>query len=238
MDNKVFMATVIIFTLLALLLVQLQIIGTAYGNPIPRDKPTTGPPIVIQSPINVTYQQSDIPLNFSVEGISNWWEGAYHLTDVYYECNGKTVHLNVSSAINKEQFCTNLTGLTTGKHILTVHVNGSGLYYTNYSSSDMTQYSVESIQTVTFTVDTNLETETSSASPSTSPTEQPTPTATIASTPTQTLAPSSPLQPLTSPNESGSMDEISSGNTLAATAVIIVLVSGFLVVYLVRLKKN
>lgn len=244
--DKRFMATVVISVFLILSLFQLQIIEVTRGNPIPSNKPN-GPPVIIYSPTNITYQETDIPLNFSVDGIAGWWEGAYHLTDVYYECDGKAVHLNVSSAINKEQFCTNLIGLTTGKHTLTVYANGSGLYYTNYpSSTDMAPFSVVTNQTVTFAVGSSLEPDTPSPSPSQtvapspsllpSPTEQLTPTPTIASTPTP--APLSSLQPSTSPDESQPMDEINAGNTLAIITVVIVLTSVSLVFYLVKLKKT
>ncbi len=123
-----------------------------------------------------------------MSGISHWWEGAYHLTSVYYECDGKTVYLPFSSTTNTEQFFTNLTGLGNGEHTLTVHVSGAGLYYTNYPSQDKTSYSVESAQTVTFIVDKGIK-NTPPPTPGTTPAIGPTPSPN-STKPTASLTPS------------------------------------------------
>jgi hypothetical protein len=158
----------------------LLFVKVAKANPIPNGKPTNPPSIVIQSPLNITYNQNDVQLNFSIPGISHWWTGAYHLTDVYYECDGKSVHTNLGGGTNTEQFFANLTGLTKGVHILTLHVIGAGLYYVNYpNSSDKADYSIESTQTVTFSVDKELETNTTTSNPSLTASPSPTPFAAL-----------------------------------------------------------
>jgi hypothetical protein len=201
---------VIAFVFTVSLVAGMQTIEGVRANLIPVEKPTNPPPIIIQSPSNITYYQSEVPLNFTIVGISQWWIGAYHLTDVYYECDDRPVHLYVDSTINTEQFFTTLVGLTKGEHTLTVHVNGTGLYYTNYrNSSDKAEYSIESTQTVTFTVDKDVENTLSplpseEPTPSTIPPYTPTPTITLTQspsiTPTQAQTESPTPSPTLTPN--------------------------------------
>jgi hypothetical protein len=187
MNTKPFIAAFAVSLILISFSAELLIVKVANANPLPRGKPTNPPAIIIQSPLNSTYTQNDLQLNFSIPSISHWWPMAYHLTDVYYECDGKSVYLYEGSYNNTEQFFSNLTELTNGTHTLTVHANGAGLYYTQTSVTDT--YFLESNQTVTFTV--NKDTETNMTLPRFSPTASPSPT----QPPSPSLTPSdSPTQ--------------------------------------------
>jgi hypothetical protein len=193
--KKALSTATIIFVLLVSIVAGVQVIGVAKANPIPHEIPTDPPPISIQSSLNITYNQNDIHLNFTIAGISHRWALAYHLTDVYYECDEKLVHLNFSDRTNTEQFSANLTGLTKGIHALSVHAIGAGLYYVNYpNSTDMANYSIESTQTVSFTVDKDQ--EINNTLPSLSATVSPAPTSPSPS-PSPIVASSSP--PMFSP---------------------------------------
>lgn len=185
----------------------------ARANFLPNEKPTVPPPIIMHSPLNSTYSQNDVLLNFTIVGISHWyWEPAYHITDLYYELDGNSVSLYVNSS-NVEQHSTMLTGLTKGQHTLTVTANASGLYRNKSPSTGTSLYSLQSTQTVNFTI---------TKDPENSPISSPTPTQSITPNPTETHANSPPLtqQPTLSPNPTASVPEFSA--LILLTLVIII----------------
>jgi hypothetical protein len=154
----------IISIILLSLVAGMQAVEVANANFLPTEKPTNPPPITIYSPLNITYNQNDILLNFTIVGISRWWTIAYHLTNLYYEIDGKSVSLYANSSTNTEQHSTSIIGLAKGQHTLTVHANASGLYSNNPNPPE--QYSIESTQTASFTIDKELEIISSLPSPS------------------------------------------------------------------------
>ena len=182
---------VVISVLFASMLIGTQPFETAKANPIPSGQ-ISPPPIIIQSPLNATYDQNGIPLNFTVVGASEYYSMTYKLSYIYYICDGQFHDYSLGMNLDRDQYCTNLTGLSKGQHTLTVYAEGVGSYY--ISSSQWTQYTVESTQTVTFTVTKDLET-----TPSSSPTQTPSPT--LSPTPSLTASPS-PVSPSLSPSQS------------------------------------
>ena len=167
MSKKTFMALITISLILASIVFGMQTVEDANANFLPTEKPTNPPPITINSPLNTTYNQNDILLNFTIVGISRWWIPAYHLTNLYYEIDGKSTSLYVDSRSNTEQYATSLIGLSKGEHTLTVHANAEGVYSNN--PNPPVPYSIESTQTVSFAVDKELE-YTPSPTPSITPT--------------------------------------------------------------------
>lgn len=158
MSRKTFIAT-IITVFLASMLTRALLFNVAIANPLPQN-PINPPPILIQSPLNSTYYQNDILLNFTIVNASTYSPMVYHLEVIYYRIDEKPVWIYSNPnnyQPNTEQFSANLTGLSEGEHTLTVYVDGGGLYYIN-NSSQIQGYSVESTQTVTFTVTKDLET--------------------------------------------------------------------------------
>jgi hypothetical protein len=148
MSKKTFMAA-IISILLASMFNGALLVNMTKGNPIPNEQ-ISPPPIVIQSPLNTTYDQNDIPLNFTVVNASEYYPMTYKLSYIYYVCDGEFHDYSLGMNLDRDQYCINLTGLSKGEHTLTVHAEGVGSYY--ISSSQWTQYTIESVQTVTFTV--------------------------------------------------------------------------------------
>jgi len=205
MSSKIFLAVLLVFVFV-FLLTEMQPIQTVRANFLPKEIPTP-PTIVIHSPLNTTYNQNDLVLNFTIVGISHWWTIAYHITDLYYEIDGKVISLYVDSHANNEQYSTNIVGLANGQHTLTIHANASGVYRNNYPNSGTAIYSVESKQTAIFIIDKELENTPSTlastslspiitaATPSTLPTTNLTPSLTPSSTPTITPTSSPTQQP-------------------------------------------
>ncbi len=192
-------------------------VDSSKANPLPREKPHSPPPITIHSPLNNTRHNDSVLLNFTIVGISHYWILAYHLTDVYYECDGKSAYLyralnNNEIGTNAEHWSTLLTGLTQGEHTLTVHAYGSGRYLSNYLSSELEEYSIESTQTVIFTVidDTS---PSPSLSPSPTLTSSPSPSPTLTPTPIPTLE----KAPISSVFLSESASALNYGNTVNFT---------------------
>lgn len=151
MGVKIFLAVLLVFVFV-FLLAEMQPAQIVRANFLPKEIPTP-PTIVIHSPLNTTYNQNDLLLNFTIVDISHWWTIAYHITDLYYEIDGKTVNLYVDNHTNTEQYSTNIVGLAKGQHTLTIHANASGVYRNNYPNSGTAIYSVESKQTASFTID-------------------------------------------------------------------------------------
>lgn len=184
----------------------------ARANFLPNEKPTVPPTIIIHSPLNSTYSQNDVLLNLTIVGISHWWEPAYHITDLYYELDGNPVSLYINSS-NVEQHSTMLTSLAKGQHTLTVTANASGLYRNKYPSTGTSLYSLQSTQTVNFTI---------TKDPENSPISSPTPTPSITPNPTET-PPNSPTltqQPTLSPNPTASVPEFSAWIILTLVIII------------------
>jgi hypothetical protein len=150
------MAAIVITAFLISLVAGMFTINVAKANFIPTEEPSIPPIIIIQSPLNITYDQNEVWLNFTVY-VTPVWSGSYHLVDVYYECDGKPVHFNVAPLAVNPSFFGNLTGLTRGAHNLTAYAYGTGLYYTNSSSHETATYSLTGNQTVIFTIDKDLE---------------------------------------------------------------------------------
>ncbi len=204
MNKKAFIV-VIALSIIVSLLAGMQNFDVAKANLIPREKPTSPPPIVIQSPLNATYGENEVLLNFTIVGISRWWSVAYHLTDLYYEIDGKSVSLFAVIGSNTEQYVLSLVGLAKGEHILVVHAIGAGVYHTD---SGPATYSIESNQTAFFTISKELETTPSPLASTYSiatPTQstQPTPTAALpTATPTSPPTPSHTPTPISSPTDS------------------------------------
>ncbi len=173
MNKKLFMLIVLASLIVFLLITAPNRVQEVSANPISVGIPAP-PPIEIESPINTTYSQSDIQLNFTIMANPNWWIGAYHITDVYYEYDGQAVHFNSSSDYsNTLQYSTLLANLTSGVHILTAYAAASGLYYPSSNSSDNDTYSIVSSQSVTFTVHKNFTNTFPSPSSIPSPTSTP-----------------------------------------------------------------
>jgi hypothetical protein len=128
----------IISIILLSLVAGMQAVEVANANFLPTEKPTNPPPITIYSPLNITYNQNNILLNFTIVGISRWWTIAYHLTNLFYEIDGKSVSLYANSSTNTEQHSTSIIGLAKG----------------------------QSTQTASFTIDKELEIISSLPSPS------------------------------------------------------------------------
>lgn len=201
MNNKLFIVAMVLATLCGMTVVTMLGGWMVTANFLPNEKPTVPPPIIIHSPLNSTYNQNDVLLNFTIVGISHWWEPAYHITDLYYELDGNPVSLYVNGS-NVEQHSTMLTSLAKGQHTLTVTANASGLYRNKYPSTGTSLYSLQSIQTVNFTITKDSET---------SPISSPNPTASIIPNPTET-PPNSPIltqQSTLSPNPTASVPEFS-----------------------------
>jgi len=203
---KLALTALLIFALVGSLVAGLQAVEVVEANFLPHEIPSP-PPIIITSPLNITYSQNDVLLNFTIVGISNWWEPAYHLTNLYYEVDGNSINIPIDNFTNIEQHSALIVGLAKGEHNLTVHANASGVYRNNYPNSGTTIYSVESTQIVSFTVDKELK---NTSSPLDSPSLTPTisPTQILTPTLTSTLSPtSSPTQqPPLSPSPSARVD--------------------------------
>ncbi|NLE06191.1 MAG: hypothetical protein GX638_15495, partial [Crenarchaeota archaeon] len=140
-----------IFVLSTLLFVGLQAVEGVDANFLPRGVPDA-PPIIISSPLNTTYTQNDVLLNFTIVGISNWWVPSYHLTSLYYEIDGNSTNIAFpTGGINVEQYSVLIASLAKGQYTLTIHAHATGLHRNNYPKSGTTQYFIESNQTVSFT---------------------------------------------------------------------------------------
>ncbi len=209
MNRTLLVATILTFAVA--LVAGTNVIEVANANFLPSEKPTNWPPIIIHSPQNATvYSQNDLLLNFTIVGIARVFPVGYTLKSVYYEFYGNTVYLLTDGTENIEQFSASLS-VGRGTHNLTVHITGTGKYrdYTKpqpqfnigYSLAD---YSVESIQTVTFSVDKNLEVSFSPIPSATSQQTLPPPEIHNASLPSPTIQPTPITSPSSSPTSSPS----------------------------------
>jgi len=206
MSEKTVMAGLIISAFLFSLAAGIQAVNVAKANPIPNEQ-ISPPPIVIQSPLNTTYDQNDIQLNFTVVGASEYYPMTYKLSLIYYSYDGEFHYNSWGMNLDKDQYCTNLTGLSKGEHTLTVYAEGVGSYY--ISSSQWTQYTLESVQTVTFTMSKDppstpspTTTPYQTLDPTESPIPSPTPTLTPTPSPSHSPSPIPTVSPIMTPSES------------------------------------
>ena len=227
MSKKAFVAAIAISLVLTSLLIGIHILKVAkaidYSVGVPNP-----PPIVIQSPLNSTYNQNDVFLSFTIVGVVTLYP-TYFLQDVYYICDwGKSSGYLLSNyngfpPPKTDQFSTTLTGLGNGEHTLTVYAVGSVAYYTDSSKTAAGGYTIQITQTVNFSIETNP-----SPSPTYSPTPSPSPSQTLAVTPTPspTLYMPSPFS--LPPNQPSNQ---TNANWLYLVIVIVAIVVGLLVYF-------
>jgi hypothetical protein len=223
MGKKVFLATIWLLFLFASLLAGTRTANITKANPIPNEQ-ISPPPIVIQSPLNTTYDQNDIPLNFTVVGASEYFPMTYKLSYIYYVCDGEFHDYSVGMNLDRDQYCTNLTGLSKGQHTLSLYAEGVGSYY--ISSSQWTQYTVESVQTVTFTVNKDPPSTPSPsptptlAPPSSRPDLIPSPSPTPSSSPSPTITVSPTIAPSEAPTQQPTLTPVFTGSNVIADPMV------------------
>jgi len=110
------------------------------GTPVPPayQTPNKDPPIVtIQSPLNTTYYENEVSLNFTVIQPDSWFKPDIHcyIENISYQLDGgQVVTLFEPSPTLYElpetkQFSIVLKGVTGGQHTLQVNVSAESQYY-------------------------------------------------------------------------------------------------------------
>jgi hypothetical protein len=128
-------------------------------------EPNTDPPIItVQSPHNITYYVNDVQLNFTITQPSSWQQDNLTLAYIYkvsYQLDGRTNTMwkmmpsQPPTLPTTQQFSALLNGLSTGGHILQINVTTYSIY-DPVQSVDWhftSEYWMNTIRTISFTVD-------------------------------------------------------------------------------------
>ena len=138
------------------------------GTPVPPayQMPNKDPPTVtIQSPLNITYFENDVWLNFTVHQPYTWFKPdvVCYIKNVTYQTDeGQAIVLNVTPSEQEmpatkqtKQFSVVLDGLPEGQHNLQINVSAESEYLpypTHYFWLKVRYYPLDVSQTIVFTV--------------------------------------------------------------------------------------
>jgi hypothetical protein len=167
------LAAVFILALLfsAVALFQFVSLGSANpydGDPVPPSlqTPNKDPPIVtIQSPLNATYSENEVLLNFTVTQPDSWFKEdvACWIKNISYQLDGGQVVTlfeptpSLSELPATKQFSIVLRGVTEGQHTLQVNVSAESQYCPSetYYFFLLERYPLDVSHTVVFTVESS-----------------------------------------------------------------------------------
>jgi hypothetical protein len=135
-----------------------------FGNFVPPafQTPNKDPPVVtIKSPLNVTYFNNDVLLNFTVTQPDSWFERdiVCRIKNITYQLDGGQV-VTLFESLHAElpatkQFSIILKGVADGQHTLHVKVTAESLYYPHptYGLWSVEAYPLDVSQTIIFDVE-------------------------------------------------------------------------------------
>jgi hypothetical protein len=136
------------------------------GSPVPPSfqTPNKDPPIVtIQSPLNTTYYENEVWLNFTVTQPDSWFKEdvACWIKNVSYQLDGGQVVTlfeptpSLSELPATKQFSIAFKGVTGGQHTLQVNVSAESQYCPNdvYYFFLLERYPLDVSQTIVFNVE-------------------------------------------------------------------------------------
>ena len=250
MGKKAFIAAIVILAFLISLVAGMQGVEVAranpwIGEPVPPSLQVPNkdlPLLTIQSPQNITYNENEVLLNFTVTEPESWYTTnvSCYISTVSYQIDGQSVTLyqidqkyapwysypNASNSSITRQFSVPVKDLVEGQHSLEINVTAFSIYSrTSVFLLFYEVYPLDVSKTVSFVIAEN---------PSPSPTLTVSPIISPSSSPTQkpTIEPTRIIDPIRLEDSPNSLPTI-----IASVAVIVAVVAIGVLVYLEKCKK-